>query len=48
MNIPEEGDLLFLFGGRDDGKDRSGLFVSAVVIDVDSSGNLYVLDSEEQ
>lgn len=41
-----EGDLLFLFGGRDDGKNRSGLFVSAVAIDVDSSGNLYVLDSE--
>ncbi|AUS95391.1 hypothetical protein CDQ84_15110 [Clostridium thermosuccinogenes] len=41
-----EGDLLFLFGGRDDGKNRSGLFVSAAAIDVDKSGHLYVLDTE--
>ncbi|WZL78946.1 YIP1 family protein [Eubacteriales bacterium mix99] len=41
-----EGDLLFLFGGSDDGKNRSGLFVNAAAIDVDASGHLYVLDQE--
>lgn len=41
-----EGDLLFLFGGRDDGKNRGGLFVSAMAIVLDSSGHLYILDSE--
>jgi len=41
-----EGDLLFLFGGSDDGKNRGGLFVWAAAIDVDKSGRLYVLDKE--
>ena len=41
-----EGNLIFLFGGRDDGRNRGGLFVSAAAIDVDSRGNLYVLDTE--
>ncbi len=38
--------MLFLFGGRDDGKNRTGLFVAPSAIDVDAQGNLYVLDSE--
>lgn len=39
-----EGRLLFYFSGKDDGSKRIGLFVNAVAIDVDSRGNLYVLD----
>ena len=39
-----EGRLLFYFSGKDDGSKRIGLFVNAVAIDVDSKGNLYVLD----
>lgn len=39
-------ELLFLFGGRDDGKNRTGLFVAPSAIEVDSEGRLYVLDSE--
>lgn len=39
-------ELLFLFGGRDDGKNRTGLFVSPSAIEVDSEGRIYVLDSE--
>ncbi|MDF2540378.1 MAG: hypothetical protein K0S47_96 [Herbinix sp.] len=39
-------ELLFLFGGRDDGKNRTGLFVAPTAIEVDHQGNLYVLDTE--
>ncbi len=38
--------LLFLFGGRDDGNNRTGLFTAPSAIDADSTGRLYVLDSE--
>ena len=41
-----EQELLFLFGGKDDGKNRIGLFVSPSAIEVDSDGKLYILDSE--
>ncbi len=40
-------NLLFIFGGRDDGKNRVGLFTSLSAIDTDDRGNLYVLDSEQ-
>lgn len=39
-----DGDLLFYFGGQDDGNNRSGLYVNAVAIDVDAADQLYVLD----
>lgn len=41
-----DGRLLFYFSGKDDGSKRIGLFVNAVAIDVDSQGNLYVLDQD--
>lgn len=41
-----DNELLFLFGGRDDGKNRTGLFVAPSAIEVDGEGRLYVLDSE--
>ncbi len=39
-----EGDLLFVFGGFDDGSQRIGLFGSISAIAVDGNGKLYVLD----
>lgn len=42
-----DGDFLFLFGGKDDGNNRDGLFVSATGITIDPKGHLYVLDSEK-
>ena len=41
-----DGRLLFYFSGKDDGSKRIGLFVNAAAIDVDSQGNLYVLDQD--
>jgi tetratricopeptide (TPR) repeat protein len=41
-----EGSLLFVFGGRDDGRQRIGLFKSVSAIAIDEDKNLYVLDSE--
>lgn len=43
-----DGDFLYLFGGRDDGYNRNGLFVFATAIAVDSTGLLYVLDSDRK
>ncbi len=43
-----DGEFLYLFGGRDDGYNRNGLFVAAAGIAVDEAGNLYVLDSERK
>nr|WP_175476119.1 YIP1 family protein [Evansella caseinilytica] len=42
-----EGNLLFVFGGRDDGRQRVGLFhkISAVALDKDD--NIYALDPEK-
>lgn len=39
--------LLFYFGGKDDGNNRTGLFTAPSAIDTDSQGRLYVLDSEQ-
>jgi tetratricopeptide (TPR) repeat protein len=41
-----EGDLLFLFGGTDDGRQRVGLFKAASGIALDSTQRIYVLDAE--
>ncbi len=41
------GNLLFSFGGRAVGGDRSGLFTYATAITTDEQGYLYVLDREK-
>jgi len=41
-----EGELLFVFGGRDDGRQRIGLCKKVEAIAVDQSDLLYVLDSD--
>lgn len=41
------GNLLFSFGGRAVGSDRSGLFTYAAAITCDENGYLYVLDKEK-
>ena len=43
-----DGEFLYLFGGRDDGYNRNGLFIAAAGIAVDDAGTLYVLDSERK
>jgi len=43
----KDGSLLFVFGGKDSGRLRIGLFNKAAAIDVDSSNRLYVLDQEK-
>lgn len=43
----KDGSLLFVFGGKDSGRLRIGLFQKAVAIDVDKSDNIYVLDQEK-
>ncbi len=40
-----DGELIFVFGGKDNGKMRRGLFKTASAIAVDTSDRLYVLDS---
>ena len=40
-----EGELVFVYGGKDDGAGRTGLFTTVTAIGVDSSDRLYVLDS---
>jgi DNA-binding beta-propeller fold protein YncE/uncharacterized membrane protein (GlpM family) len=40
------GNLLFLFGGKDDGTNRLGLFKQPTGISVDKFGRLYVTDKE--
>ena len=42
-----EGDLLFMFGGSDDGKQRIGLSTKAEAIRVGLDDKIYVLDSEK-
>lgn len=42
-----DGRCLFYFGGQDQDRTRTGLFVNTVAIDVDSAGNLYVLDRDK-
>ncbi len=47
MEYTRDGRVLFYFGGQDQDRTRTGLFVNAVAIDVDSQGNLYVLDRDK-
>ncbi|MGL4337264.1 MAG: YIP1 family protein [Turicibacter sp.] len=42
-----EGELLFVFGGRDNGDQRVGLFNTVSSISMDSLEQLYVLDQEK-
>lgn len=44
LEFNSEGNLLFIFGGFDDGSQRIGLFGSISSIAIDSEGLLYVLD----
>lgn len=41
-----EGNLLFVFAGRDDGSNRNGLFMQPTSVEVDNVGRLYVSDRE--
>ncbi|WP_413379446.1 YIP1 family protein [Alkalihalobacillus sp. 1P02AB] len=41
------GDLLFMFGGREDGSNRLGLSMQPSGIEVDNLGRLYVTDKEQ-
>ena len=43
MEYTRDGRCLFHFGGQDQDRTRTGLFVNTVAIDVDSQGNLYVI-----
>ena len=40
-----DGELIFVFGGKDDGNNRNGLFTTVTAIDVDAEDRLYVLDA---
>ena len=40
-----DGELIFVFGGKDDGNNRTGLFTTVTAVDVDAEDRLYVLDS---
>jgi sugar lactone lactonase YvrE/uncharacterized membrane protein (GlpM family) len=40
------GNLLFIFGGKDDGTNRLGLFKQPTGITIDTEGRLYVTDKE--
>lgn len=40
-----DGELIFVYGGKDDGNSRTGLFTTVTAIDVDARDRLYVLDS---
>ncbi len=44
----EEGELLFMFGGRDDGRQRIGLCNKVEAIAVDSIDRIYLLDSDKK
>lgn len=44
----EEGELLFMFGGRDDGRQRIGLCNKVEAIAVDHSDRIYLLDSDKK
>jgi len=43
-----EGELLFVFGGSDDGMQRIGLSTKAEAIQVDKNDRIYVLDSDKK
>lgn len=42
-----EGDLLFVFGGSDDGQSRIGLSTKVEAIQIDQNDMIYVLDSDK-
>lgn len=44
----EEGEVLFVFGGRDDGRARIGLCNKVEAIGVDVSDRIYLLDSDKR
>lgn len=44
----DEGELLFIFGGRDDGRYRIGLCSKVEAIAVDRDDNIYLLDSDKR
>ncbi len=44
----EEGELLFMFGGSDDGRQRIGLCNKVEAIAVDVSDRIYLLDSDKR
>lgn len=44
----EDGELLFMFGGRDDGRQRVGLCNKVEAIAVDSADRIYLLDSDKK
>ncbi len=41
------GDLLFVFGGKDDGTNRIGLSTTTSAINIDDSDRIYILDSDK-
>ena len=44
----EDGELLFMFGGRDDGRQRVGLCNKVEAIVVDEDDRIYLLDSDKK
>ncbi len=44
----EEGELIFVFGGRDDGRQRIGLCNKVEAIEVDAQDRIYLLDSDKK
>lgn len=42
-----EGDLLYVFGGKDDGSQRIGLSTMVAAIDADPQDRLYLLDTDK-
>lgn len=44
--LSKEGDLLFIFGGKDDGRQRIGLCKKVEAVGVDNSDKVYLLDSD--
>lgn len=44
----EDGELLFMFGGRDDGRQRVGLCNKVEAIAVDGDDRIYLLDSDKK
>jgi len=43
-----EGELIFVFGAKDDGSQRVGLSTQVTGVQIDASDNIYVLDSEKR
>ena len=45
--LNNEGELLYVFGGLDDGTQRVGLSTMVTSIQVDAADNIYILDSDK-